>query len=354
MNKLKLIFPLILVTAMFFSCDSSKDNPVINSDAGAAQITSPQPGETFTISEDATEDDTLLVVEWNAPDFGFAAAPTYTVTMELPGTDSDSRTLGSTNSTRFPVMTVDFNSILLAAGAVAGEQVDVAFRVRVKLGETLDEEVSEAVMAQFTPFMVDLDIPEIFVPGSYQAAAFYGNDWTPEDAPPLASENSDDRYLGFVYFDTADTQFKITLERNWDVNWGDNGADGTLDEGGDNIVEPEAGFYMINVDLNNLTFETTRAEWGVIGDATPDGWDADQDMTYIPEDKVWRITLDLVQGEMKFRANDAWDINFGDDGNDGTLEFGTANIPVPESGNFTIELDLSDPPFFTFSLQKNE
>lgn len=353
MKFIKLILPAVLLALIFTTCDSSKDNPVMNMDAGAPQITSPQPGEAFTLSEDAAEDDTLFVIEWTTPDFGFQAAPVYTVIMELPGTDSDSRTLGSTSSTRLPVLTSQFNTTLLAAGATGGVENDVVFRVQVKLGDTVDEEVSDPITARFTPFVFELDIPEIFVPGSYQSAAFYGNDWTPEDAPPLASENNDDLYEGFVYFDSPNSLFKFTLERNWDVNWGDTGADGTLNEGGDDIAQPEAGFYLINVDLNDLTYTTTRTDWGVIGDATPDGWDADQDMTYVPEDKVWRITLDMVAGEMKFRANDDWVIDFGDNDQDGFLDFGGANIPVPEAGNYTVEMDLSNPPDYTFTLQLN-
>jgi len=351
MKRMKLILPVFLLTMVIYACDSSKTNPVINSDPGAPSIVSPQPGESFTLTEEAAED-TLLVIDWTEPDFGFEAAPTYTVRMEMPAADSDPINLGSTSKTSFPIITGDFNTRLLATGAVGGSQTDVSFRIVSKLGDTLEEEVSESVTVQFFPFAFELEIPEIFVPGSYQSAAFYGNDWTPEDAPPLASENSDDRYEGFVYFDSPNTFFKFTLERNWDVNWGDDGADGTLDQNGADIEEA-AGFFLINVDLNNLTYTTTRTEWGVIGDATPDGWDADQDMTYVPEDKVWRITLDLVTGEMKFRANDAWDINFGDDEQDGKLDFGGANIPVPEAGNYTVEMDLSNPPDYTFTLQLN-
>jgi len=351
MKLIKLILPAVLLALIFTTCDSSKTNPVINSEAGAPAIMSPQPGESFTLTEEAVED-TLLIIEWTEPDFGFEAAPTYTVRMDMPADDSDPVNLGSTNSTSFPIMTGDFNSRLLSAGAVGGSQTDVVFTVVSELGDSM-EEVSEPLTVQFIPFAFEVEVAQIFVPGSFQAAGFYGTDWTPETAPPLASENNDDLYEGFVYFDSPGTAFKFTLERNWDVNWGDTGADGTLNEGGDDIIEPEAGFYMINVDLNDLTYSTTLTDWGVIGDATPDGWDADQDMTYIAEDKVWRITLDMVAGEMKFRANDDWVIDFGDDDQDGFLDFGGANIPVPEAGNYTVEMDLSNPPEYTFTLQLN-
>jgi len=189
------------------------------------------------------------------------------------------------------------------------------------------------------------DYPEIFVPGSFQAASGYGNDWTPEDAPALASVNSDDKYEGYVYFGSANTEFKFTDERSFDLNWGDNEGDGTLEENGGNIVAADPGYYLINVDLNDLTYTLTRTEWGVIGDATPDGWDADQDMAYDVENKVWTITTDLTVGAMKFRANDLWDINFGDDDGDGVLEFNGGNIQINNPGTTLITLELGAPPY---------
>lgn len=41
---------------------------------------------------------------------------------------------------------------------------------------------------------------------------------------------------------------------------------------------------------------------GIIGSATPSGWDSDTDMTYSIENRCWTITTDLTDGEIKFRA----------------------------------------------------
>jgi hypothetical protein len=49
------------------------------------------------------------------------------------------------------------------------------------------------------------------------------------------------------------------------------------------------------------------------------------------------VTLDLVVGAIKFRANDAWDLNLGGDIN--ALTSGGANISVTVAGNYTITLD---------------
>lgn len=95
--------------------------------------------------------------------------------------------------------------------------------------------------------------PEIYVPGGYQAASGYTNDWSPADAPALISENNDDVYTGQVYFAAAGTEFKFTAERNWDDgDWG--GADGEIDSDGPNITIPQAGVFNITVDLNTMTY----------------------------------------------------------------------------------------------------
>jgi len=190
----------------------------------------------------------------------------------------------------------------------------------------------------------NLTYPVVYVPGSYQG-------WDPAKTNTvLASANVDGNYEGYLYFPDDGTQFKITDGPSWDVNYGDTGADGTLDQGGDNIVAPVAGFYRITVDLNNLTYTLTRTTWGLIGSATPDGWNSDQDLSYDAANNVWSIQLDLIAGEVKFRANDSWDLNYGDNGADALLELGGDNIAIPNAGNYKIKLFL-DKPDHTYSIE---
>ncbi|MBI5915464.1 MAG: RagB/SusD family nutrient uptake outer membrane protein, partial [Bacteroidetes bacterium] len=92
----------------------------------------------------------------------------------------------------------------------------------------------------------NLGYPLLNVPGGYQG-------WDPaNNATALSSPNSDDNYEGYFWFE-AGTEFKFALG-GWDTNWGDDGANGTLEPGGANLVIAEAGFYKINVDLTALTY----------------------------------------------------------------------------------------------------
>jgi len=71
---------------------------------------------------------------------------------------------------------------------------------------------------------------------------------------------------------------------------------------------------------------------GLIGSATPGGWDSDTDMTQNPDSSnLWTLSILLTDGEAKFRANDAWDINWGD--TDFPIGIGVQNGPnIPVVG----------------------
>lgn len=93
---------------------------------------------------------------------------------------------------------------------------------------------------------------------------------------------------------------------------------------------------MIEVDLTAMTYKLTLIKTiGIIGPAQAGGWDNDTDMTYNAEKGTWEATVELAADEMKFRANDAWDINWG--GSLDALTQGGANIKV-EAGTYVIEL----------------
>ena len=182
------------------------------------------------------------------------------------------------------------------------------------------------------------EYPVIEVPGNHQG-------WAPDVAPQLASINSDDVYEGYVYFAEAGNEFKFTQNGGWDINWGDTGADGILELDGDNIVGGDAGYYYFTVDIINLTYTMTKTDWGIIGSATAGGWDSDENMTYDVESGLWTAQLDLVAGEMKFRANDGWDINYGDTGPDGILNNGGDNIMIVDPGTYNITMKLGTPDY---------
>ena len=140
-----------------------------------------------------------------------------------------------------------------------------------------------------------------------------------------------------------DGEFKIREDNAWGLNYGDDGADGTLEQNGANIAI-SAGHYVIDFDAVNFTITITPAGtvWGVVGSATLNGWGAAEDVKLVPDpcnDGVYIIKdVVLTDGEIKFRQDDAWGVNLGDDGADGTTEANGANIAVT-AGTYDMTLD---------------
>ena len=105
---------------------------------------------------------------------------------------------------------------------------------------------------------------------------------------------------------------------------------------------------------NSYTIKVTPypawPNWGIIGSATPTGWDSDTNLDYDLTTKKYSTTLNMVVGEFKFRLDDAWTTNYGDDGNNLTLEPGGANIPITVAGSYTIVVDFTAK---TYTIKKN-
>jgi hypothetical protein len=149
-----------------------------------------------------------------------------------------------------------------------------------------------------------------------------------------------------------DGEIKFRLNNDWTLNYGDDGANNTLEAGGANIAVTK-GSYQITLDVTNKTYTIKEQKlWGIVGSATPNGWngpDAKFNYNFITE--LWELNnITLVAGEVKFRLGDDWTVNFGDDGANGSLEAGGANIVV-SAGTYSYVLDLRDKakPSYTFT-----
>lgn len=153
----------------------------------------------------------------------------------------------------------------------------------------------------------------------------------------IESALGDGAYTGIVKLDPA-SSFTLT-DPDAGTEYG--GAAGTLAVGGAAITPPAAGYHVLDVDVNALTYEFTPRMIGLVGSATPNEWSSpDQKMDYDQATGVWSITLDLVVGEIKFRLNDGWAWNLG--GTPGSLVHDGANLPITVAGNYTVTLTITD------------
>ncbi|HPE86168.1 MAG: SusE domain-containing protein [Bacteroidales bacterium] len=344
MKKLSIIL-MFLAGLAVFSCTDEEVGPIIG-DTVSPELTAPANGLSLLLTEENAEEEVLFT--WTEADYGFSAAISYILEMDLAGNAFASPiTLATLNNALTTTLTKgSLNSKLIAAGIAGGATVDVEFRVLSKVSNAVENLASVPLTTNVTTYLVIIDYPLLNVPGSYQG-------WNPEDnTTVLFSLNFDEKYEGYINFPDPNTEFKFA-KGSWDENWGDTGADFTLDPGGDNIIIAEAGYYKFNADLNSLTYEYLKTDWGLIGSATPGGWDTDTDMIYDTDSGELSVTLNLVVGEIKFRANDAWDLDYGEtDPPTGFLTKGGANIPISEDGNYTVTLVLNQANY-TYRVMKN-
>ena len=163
------------------------------------------------------------------------------------------------------------------------------------------------------------------------------NGWATNDY--LAGEDGV-HFTGFMFLNQ--NGFKFCTQPEWKgTNYGAN-FDTAADAANITMTEA-AGYYKVDVDLENKSYVLTPIKTiGIIGDATAGGWDADQDLTYVPynsETKAlgyWEAKdVVLKAGTMKFRANHDWAINWGGDVN--ALTQGGDNLTV-EAGTYDIKL----------------
>lgn len=377
MKKLSILIIALVALTGFNACTSDDD---------VVFIAQPDPEgvnfmNTFSseyILTNSTAENTAERFVWNEINLDVPTNINYDVIGSTSADMSDPALLGSTAGTNLAVKVKQLLVLAKEAGLDNDPTTDApnAGTIYVQVlatagtaGEMIHESAIQAlniVLPETTEEVVEL--PKIFMVGNFQAAGGYGNDWTPADGVPLAaSDMGETDFEGFVYINADAPEFKfLPTNTGWDGDYGDAGTEAggftgsLLQEGEVNAGTPEGtgGYYWVKVDTDALTYSLTKVDWGIIGNATPTGWDSDTDMVYNAETKLWTLTIDLTMqvptdNGMKFRANDAWAINLGDTDADGTLEFGGDNIGVPETGNYTVTLDLSNPRNYTYSLVKN-
>ncbi|PKA97485.1 uncharacterized protein DUF5019 [Flavobacteriaceae bacterium MAR_2009_75] len=333
--KKNLIYIYSFFVAMAFllgSCSDDDENIKV-SDMTSTQLTLSS-SDALVLSRDIIGE-TVLSLNWTVPDFGFeGAVPTYNVVLGVEGaSEATPKTVSVGNNLTKDFVTEELNEALNDAGALSGLENQINIWVEAVLGKevvTTSEVQSLTITAYATTF--DLNSPW----GLVGSAA--PNGWDGPDIPVYSTAVANE----FVSYATlVDGELKIRQDNDWAVNYGDTGADGTLDEGGDNIVVT-AGTYKIMFSLNDFSYSIEPFTWGIVGDATPNGWDGpDVPLSYDPTSDQWRATITLNTGEIKFRQNNEWTIGYGDAEADDILEQDGGNIAV-EAGNYLVSVDFNN------------
>ncbi|WP_299102165.1 SusE domain-containing protein [uncultured Winogradskyella sp.] len=217
---------------------------------------------------------------------------------------------------------------------------------------TLDAGGSNIAVTAGT-YKIVLDIAS----GTYTMEAFsWGvvgsgyNDWGASPDAKFYYDYTTDTFK--VGVQLVDGEIKFRQNNEWTTDFGDTGADGTLDGGGDNIAVT-AGHYAITLDFNASTYTIESTDvWGIVGSGFNDWGGAGPDfaLTEVQPGIFYGDIATLLDGEIKFRANNDWAMDFGDTGADGTLDGGGDNIAVT-AGLYRVHMDTANGTYMLNKIQ---
>jgi len=349
MKKILLII-MALTLGILSSC-KKEALVTVSSNIGAPVLKNPADGTSIAVT--AADSNQMLITKWQKADYGVSAVISYFVQVAPIGNNFKTKiVIGATTADSLQITYGGLNNRLINQLHLPA---NAASTIEVRTGAAIygkDSVFSKSVKLTVTTFKV-LAPDRLSVPGAYQG-------WNPGAALTIPAVTTF-TYEGYIYMNVGD-YFKFTSAPDWNhINYGDAGSGKLSTDGAAAGLKVDApGVYKLNADIQALTYSATLINTiGIIGTATPHGWDSSTAMTYDVAGNKYSIKLNLVPGALKFRANDAWDINYGPaDSNalSGKLIFNDPGaININDAGNYTVTVDMSqvNPKYYAYTIVKN-
>ena len=337
---MKKISVLLLIAGLvtFTSCLDTEKGPVQSSSPVAPVISAPTAGSSLVmVKPDA---DKKVAFTWSAADFGMPLGVLYTIQICKAGTNFAGTVVNvaSVNALTDTLKYSEFNSKLVALEA----NMEVANSIDMRIMGTVPNSNADTVFSEKINMSITPYTAKDFI---YLVGAFNG--WNNGTAPAMNRALSGLKYELYINFTAGNLEYKILpTQGSWNGDIGDDksGNYKLIADGEQNMWAPAEGYYRVNVDLTTMTWSTTNAtSWGIIGGFSGNNWSSDvATLTYNTGTGKWEGTFTTTGSvEWKFRANAGWSLNFGDNGANGTLEEGGANIVTSAAGTYAVTLDLN-------------
>ncbi|MFV0138896.1 SusE domain-containing protein [Empedobacter falsenii] len=301
-----------LACASIFALSAcSDDEDIIKLDPSnfvAPKVETPASSTIELLEENAAN--TAMTFNWSAANYGTNTPPKYELQIDVKGDNFENhQVLTSTSTLTADVTVKELNLAVIALGLEPFKEGEIEYRIVSTVGTPGSQQlISNVNILKITPYPTDLSTNWGIV-GSATP-----NGW---DGPDVQFWKTDVTNVFVAYTDLKAGEIKFRQDNKWELDYG--GSNGKLEKGGKNIAV-DAGTYKITMDLTNLTYKLDNYSWGLVGDATANGWDGpDQKLSYDGTLDAWTITTTLKDGEFKFRLNNDWGTNFGGTSNAGEL-----------------------------------
>lgn len=347
----KLFYTIIAFAGILAaSCSTDEDKLVFDPSSSVAPSLGTLAGT--TLASDGAD----LTFEFTQPTYNIDAAKLYTLYISDSQDFTKQEKLAATVSgTTVTVKQSALNSAILNLGGMADAEFTVYLRLDSWVANNKNTAVetsltqSNVISATFVPYnqlILDKDVYDhVWVQGDYCG-------WSHDKSQFLYNYSKDGKtFTGVVDFaDKAANGIKFTGAASWDASSGNWGSAAQAEEaeansiklingdGSQNIICYSKRFYGFTLDKNSLVL---TKDWGadvigIVGGFNDWGAQPDIEMNYNADYvRFWADAEFTSDTEIKFRADAAWDFNWGKDGN-----VGGDNIAV-SAGKYRIYLDLN-------------
>ena len=346
MKNFKIFSLLILAMIGLNSCETEDDVVFIAQEPGEFVLTNTLlPEYILTASTGSNLGERFT---WNSADFDVQTNVSYDLQRSIMGDFSDAVLVGTTKGNEIAMTIGQMMAVATEAGLDANPTTPApntgafAVRIRAYVG---DGGSSTQVFTDAKTISVVLQ--EAQTGGSGITESTWGivggayNDWGDTGIPDGKLYTTATANVFVTYVTLLTGEIKFRENNDWGNNFGDTGADGTLDAGGTNIAVTE-GNYKITMNLDDNTYSIVKFSWGVVGSAYnnwgEDGPDAKFYYDYMTD--TFKVGVKLIDGKIKFRQNNEFINDYGDNGADGTLNQGGDDIEVT-AGHYSITLDFN-------------
>ncbi|PQJ23303.1 SusE domain-containing protein [Tenacibaculum sp. SG-28] len=360
----KIQYFLLAIMLVISSCEVEDNLNVVMPEAA---FTLETPGITSVFLNFSLPNNPAFTITWQD-----AITDSSSYTIEISDTEEFTNTeiLGTSETASFSMTVAEFNTAINKL--IASSFKDVAIYFRVKAGDA----VSNTILLLVTTYPIN--------PPSFEGIA-------EGDTFALSKDNKDDVAVTIAWNDpildaTLNIDAEYTIEassvaddftapieiakvsnvNSYDVKVSKLNAIAlesgiAPDTNGDLLLRIKSvitdngnTLERINtpIKISVTTYKTVldlSTTWGIVGEFTGWGSDADAPFWKTEEDGVLNAYVTLPVGEIKFRENSDWTNNYGDTGADGTLEAGGTNISIAEAGSYKVTMNLND---LTYTIEK--
>jgi len=302
-----------------------------------------------TIYESSSEE--ALQISWTNAFSGFSGVKTYQLQYAEGGTDFADPITVDASGFSHSFTHGELRSIVLSYGVSPGNTGDIDFRVKAT-NEFGKVEYSNITTVSVTAY----NVPNVL----YNSIGIVG-DGTPggwgTDTDLVRQTGTNLNVWKVIVYLEGNKSVKFRANDGWDINWGSAAfPSGTGTQNGDNIPVSTSGYYEVTFDAASGSYSftpvttTNYTSVSLIGAQTSWGNDIADLTQDAGNNQIWTGTVNLDAGELKFRANHNWDVNWGTNGTASSLSgYGVnnaGNMQITEAGTYFVYINVATGDYF--------